>query len=148
MDKLTIVTTLIAAIVPSVVAIINAIVNNLSQLNMNKQNNDFQLQFSQQNNNHQIQQKQLEHYYSQKTIAINDYIDSLSKYLHNKNSKTLLNYKLSLSKICTYVSKDIYSSIKHIDYDIEQKAFDLAQSNFEHLLNELNREAQQYYQSN
>ena len=148
MDKLTIVTTLIAAIAPSVVAIINAIVNNLSQLNMNKQNNDFQLQLSQQNNNHQIQQKQLEHFYSQKTVAINDYIDNLSKYLHNENSETLLNYKLSLSKICTYVSKDIYSSIKLIDFNIEQKQLDLANSNFENLLNQLNIEAQQYHKAN
>lgn len=141
MNWLTIVTTLIAAIAPSVVSIVTTIV----QSSINKQNNEHQLNLNEQSYNFQLETKKFENYYLQKTESLNKYIDSLITYVYSPSEENLITYKLNMSKVCLYVSPQIYNDILDINSYLEEKKFDTVKNDMlRFLLDNLNREAKQY----
>ena len=127
MNWLTITTTLIAAIAPSVVSIVTI----YHQTKINKQNNEFQLRL-----------KYLDYYVMQKDLAISSYLDCLFKYLDNQSQANLTNYQIAMSKVCIYVSEKSYNEIDKINYFIKNN--NVNDVNIEILIDVLNKETQQY----
>lgn len=145
MDWLTVTTTLAAAFVPSIVSITNSI----CQFKINAQNNEHQLKLNEQSNNFQLKSKKIENYYLDKTNSISKYLEYLIIYLHDQSQENFLNYQLAMSKICMYVSSDIYENILDIHHQIQKSEFDkIKKDGLEFLLDELNKEVKQYHEDN
>lgn len=142
MNIITVITTLIAAIGPTAIAIINS----FKQSEQNQQNNNYMLKLNSQNNTHQLQLQKLEHYYTEKTSAINNYLENLSLYINNPNDKNFEKYQLAMFKVCLYISKDLYNSVKFI-HSCLKKSENMQETKHlieEELIKKLNNEAQNY----
>ena len=100
MNWLTITTTLLAALLPSVVSIIVTI----NQSKINKENNSFQLELNKQNNDLKEKMFRLEFYYSKQDTYITAYLDSLTAYLIIPSEENLIKYKSALTKVLMYIS--------------------------------------------
>lgn len=138
MNWLTITTTLIAAIAPSVVSIVTLCL----QQRTNKKNNELQLEINKLNNEHQLKLKQFELYKSPKNSSINCYLDNLIQYLNNPSSENFINYQFSMAKASMYVSAKIYSEIDDINTAIQNnKIDDVKKSYFSSLLDAINADA-------
>ena len=145
MDWVTVITTLIAAIAPTVISI----ANSMHQTKINTQNNEHQLKLNEQSNSFQLKSKKLENYYLDRTNSINNYLESLITYLHDQSQENFINYQLAMSKICMYVSSSIYNNILDIHYLIQKSEFDkIINEYLELLLDELNKEVKQYQDNN
>ena len=145
MNWLTIVTTLIAAIAPSIVSIVTV----RYQSKNNQQNNDCQLQLNKTNNEHQLKLNQLEYYSSEKCTAVSNYLDDLTYYLKYRSDGCFTKYKISMTKACMYVSKSVYGCIRDIDVALEDNHFDDVQTYLlDELLETLNSEVPKYDKSN
>lgn len=141
---LTITTTLIAAIAPSVISFFTIIY----QVKINRDNNKQQLELNKQSHDYQLKQKQLEIYNTIKTTVINDYLDNLNNYIFNPTDKNFINYQIAMSKTCMYTSKKNYETISIIDSLIKAKQFDTIKNSYlACLFNDLNIEAHQYNQN-
>ena len=130
MNWLTITTTLIAAIAPTVVAI----VSNVLQYKSNEQNHNFQLK-----------QKELENYYSQKTTAMNNYFDALATYINVRNEQNLSAYQSAYCKMSMYCSKKVYKKLSEINFDIEEQHLARINDRLDSLSEILNAECQTFY---
>lgn len=119
MNWLTITTTLLAAILPSIVSIATTI----SQSKINKQNNDFQLELNKQNNDLKEKMYRLEHYYSKQDDYMGSYLYSLINYLNIPNESNLLKYKSAMAKVYMYVPYKTYSQIEEINYFVDNNDF-------------------------
>ena len=138
MNWLTITTTLIAAIAPSIVSIVSICVQEKN----NKTNNELQLEINKLNNEHQLKLKQFELYDSPKNSFINCYLDNLIQYFNNPSSENFINYQFSMAKSSMYVSAKIYSEIDHINDAIENNKIDEVKNiHFYSLLDAINADA-------
>lgn len=142
MNWLTIITTLIAAIAPSIVSIY--VSNN--QLKINEQNNLHQLNLNSQNNEHQLNLKKLEYFEKVKINSLNDYFDKLATYLNNPTPSNLSSYQAAMSKVSLYVSKKVYLKISDINSSISEGKID--EVDLDYLLTLLNKEACENNQTN
>lgn len=130
MTWLTIVTTLTAAIAPSIVSI----VANIVQYKINKQNNEFQLK-----------QKEIDTFYSHRNIAINNYLDSLSNYINISSKENLSAYQSTYCKVSIYVSQRVFDHINTINDCINKQHFEEIPSLLYILSDILNSESQTFY---
>ena len=119
MNWVTIVTTLLAATLPSVVSIVSA----RHQSIINEQNNELQLSLNKQNNDMQEKMYRLEYYYSKQDLYVNTYLEALTNYLNIPSEENLLKYKSSLAKVYMYVSSTTSARIEEIDDSLNKKDF-------------------------
>lgn len=126
MNWLTIVTTLLAAILPSAISLITLHYN----FKINKQNNEYQLKL-----------KEKEFLYQQRNQALNSYADCLNTYLYYPSDKTKFDYLASILKVSLYVSPEVYYEIDSINKFINQNQLDTAREiEVDYLAKKLNEE--------
>ena len=119
MDWLTITTTLVAAIAPSVISIVSLCL----QQKTTKENNELQLKISNLNNEHQLKLKDLDFIQSQRTNAINSYLDSLVQCIYNPTQDNLMLYQSAMAKVALYVSPEVYEEVDSINTHIQSENY-------------------------
>lgn len=93
--------------------IVTTIINNRHQKVLNQQNNELQLKL-----------KYLESSFPLKSLALDNYLNSLSKYLTNPSKQNLSDYKISMTKVHLYVGKNVINAIENIDQAIDSNQFE------------------------
>lgn len=93
--------------------IVTTIINNRHQKVLNQQNNELQLKL-----------KYLESSFPLKSLALDNYLNSLSKYLTNPSKQNLSDYKISMTKVHLYVGKNVINAIENIDHAIDSNQFE------------------------
>lgn len=117
MDCSTIITVIVSALTPTIVAV----ANNIYQYKLNKQNNSFKFNLNNQNFENQFKMKELDLIHSEKVTAINNYIDDLVDYIDNNSDENLNKLKKTSSKVMLYVPKSAADEVSSVLRIIDDK---------------------------
>ncbi len=110
----------IIALLGLIIPLISTILNNSHQAKINLQNNECNLNLNTQNNEQSLKSKELEYLYSGKFQNLSSYLDDLINYLEDFSDDTLKKYKLSMAKVCMFVSGNVYDHIEEINLLIDK----------------------------
>ena len=91
-----------------------SIANNIYQYRLNKQNNEFQIKLSEQETLNQIKLKEFDYLHTERTKAVNEYVEIFYDYLNNRSKDNLAKLKLSSSKMLPYVSGYAHECVVNI----------------------------------
>lgn len=117
----------IIALLGLIIPLASTILNNDHQAKINLQNNDCKLNLNTQNNEQTLKSKELEYLYSGKFQSLSDYLDNLITYLEDSNNVNLKKYKLSMAKVCMFVSENLYDYIEEINLLIDNNKLTTAE---------------------
>lgn len=124
----------IIALLGLIIPLASTILNNDHQAKINLQNNNCKLNLNTQSNEQALKSKELEYLYSGKFQSLSDYLDNLITYLEDSNNVNLKKYKLSMAKVCMFVSENLYDYIEEINLLIDNNKLTAAEM---YLYNEL-----------
>lgn len=117
----------IIALLGLIIPLASTILNNDHQAKINLQNNNCKLNLNTQSNEQALKSKELEYLYSGKFQSLSDYLDNLITYLEDSNNVNLKKYKLSMAKVCMFVSENLYDYIEEINLLIDNNKLTTAE---------------------
>lgn len=108
---------------------------------VSRENHKFQLKINQQLNEQALKMKELEFYYQTRTSAISSFLETLFICVSEPNEENLKKYKIATGKAYIYLPKEARDCLDSIEYNIAQNHKGDLKSDFNDLLEALNKDS-------